>query len=364
MAFKKPSIKKTVTTLNSLRIYLRSVKKFGKSTLFRDIVLAEYGDPEKGLLVGIGAEMGYALLDSLNSTHIETWKDLQELKTWLIKEKGNEHNIELVAFDVIDEIIPIVEKEVCRLSQIETGKPCKTINAAYNGYGKGQDKVKEMLKTYFFDLYKAGFGLFAIAHTKTKNIIEKGMEESEGYTTLTSNLSNSYEGVFGDIFDCVLTGMIDREIVDGRTIGTTRKLFFRGDHYVDAGCRFSKDSVPEYMIFDNIDNAPEFINILKEGMRKSAKSPISKEEFSKRVTEEKEQLKENLKKAIEKENEVEETAEENVVNKDELLSQIQTEMKTANVDLRNKAIAFVKSKGGKTSEMEIDDLKVLLDMLK
>ena len=118
------------------------------------------------------------------------------------------------------------------------------------------------------------------------------------------------------------------------------------------------------MIFDNEDNAPEFINILKEGMRKSTKSPISKEEFSKRVTEEKEQLKENLKKAIEKENEVEETAEENIINKDELLPQIQDKMKNADADTRNKAIAFVKSKGGKTSEMEIEDLKTLFNMFK
>ena len=188
------------------------------------------------------------------------------------------------------------------------------------------------------------------------------MEESEGYTTLTSNLSNSYEGVFGDIFDCVLTGMIDREIIDGRTVGTTRKLFFRGDHYVDAGCRFSKGSVPEYMIFDNEDNAPEFINILKEGMRKSTKTPITKEEFDKRVIEEKEQLKENLKIAIEKEDEDKE--EDNIINKDELLPQIQDKMKNADADTRNKAIAFVKSKGGKTSEMEIEDLKTLFDMFK
>lgn len=131
--FKKPTVKKTVEDIKSLRIYLRSVKKFGKSTLFRDVILEEYGTPEKGLLVGVGAEMGYALLDGLNSTHVETWKDMEELKNWLIKEKGNEHDIQIVAFDVIDELIPIAEKEVCRLSMIETGKPCKSINSAMGG---------------------------------------------------------------------------------------------------------------------------------------------------------------------------------------------------------------------------------------
>ena len=188
MAFKKPSVKKTVQSLDSLRIYLRSVKKFGKSTLFRDTVLEEYGDAEKGLLVGVGAEMGYTLLDELNTTHVMTWKDMEELKKWLITEKGKEHDIKLVAFDVIDELIPIIEKEVCRLSMVETGKSCKSINQAFGGYGKGQERAKELAKQYFFELYASGFGVWAISHTKTKNIVEKGMEETEGYTILTSNL--------------------------------------------------------------------------------------------------------------------------------------------------------------------------------
>ena len=33
-------------------------------------------------------------------------------------------------------------------------------------------------------------------------------------------------------------------------------------------------------------------------------------------------------------------------------------------EIGNKAIAFVKSKGGKTSEMEIEDLKILFNMFK
>lgn len=134
MAFKKPQINKTVASLNKLRIYLRSTKKFGKTTVFRDLVLEEYGDAEKGLLVGVGNEIGYTLLDNLNCTHVDNWKDMIELKKWLIQGKvNNEHDIEVVAFDVVDELIPIVEKEVCRLSTISTQKPCDSINKAFGG---------------------------------------------------------------------------------------------------------------------------------------------------------------------------------------------------------------------------------------
>ena len=132
MAFKKPTINKTKTDIQSLTIYLRSVKKWGKSTLFRDLILEKYGDAEKGLLIGVGAEAGYNILDNLNVTQVESFKDMKELKKWLINEKGKEHDIRMIAFDVVEELIPLVEAEVIRMSNVE-GKPCTTFNGAYGG---------------------------------------------------------------------------------------------------------------------------------------------------------------------------------------------------------------------------------------
>jgi hypothetical protein len=281
MAFKKPQVNKIVTDIKNLTIYIRTLKKFGKSTLFRDVVLEKYGDPERGLLVGLGAEIGYNLLDDLNRTHVETWQELIELKNWLIKEKGKEHNIELIAFDVVDELMPIVEKEVIRLSVIDTKKPCKSINAAYGGYGAGQLKVVEMTKDFFLELKKAGIGVWAIAHTKYKNIKEKGAID-DGYMSLSSTLQSNYESIFGDIFDCVLTGFIDRELeeetiqvsddkekVIRHATGETRKLYLRGNTFIDAGCRFKDGSVPEYIVFDQPNMAQTFIETLETGMKLS-----------------------------------------------------------------------------------------------
>ena len=132
MSFKKPQLNRVKTDIQSLTIYLRSVKKWGKSTLFRDLILEKYGDPEKGLLVGIGAEVGYNILDNLNVTQVESWKDLKELRKWLISEKGKEHDIKMVAFDVVEELIPLAEAEVIRMSNAE-GKACTTFNGAYGG---------------------------------------------------------------------------------------------------------------------------------------------------------------------------------------------------------------------------------------
>jgi hypothetical protein len=181
----------------------------------------------------------------------------------------------------VDELMPIVEKEVIRLSVIDNKKPCKSINAAYGGYGAGQLKVVELTKDFFLELKKAGIGVWAIAHTKYKNIKEKGAID-EGYMSLSSTLQSNYESIFGDIFDCVLTGFIDRELeeetvqvtddkekVIRHATGEIRKLYLRGNTFIDAGCRFKDGSVPEYIIFDQPNMAKIFIETLETGMKLS-----------------------------------------------------------------------------------------------
>jgi hypothetical protein len=292
MAFKKPSINKIKTDIKNLTIYLRTLKKFGKSTLFRDVVLEKYGDPERGLLVGVGAELGYTLLDQLNHTHVETWQELVELKDWLIEQKGKEHNIEIIAFDVVDELFPIIETEVVRQNNIDNPKKqCKSVKGAYGGYNAGVEMVVQMAKDYFLELKKANIGVWCIAHTKYKNIKQKG-DIDDGYMSLSSTLNSNYESVFGDVFDCVLTGYIDRELEE-ETIQISddkekkirhatdeiRKLYLRGNTFIDAGCRFRDGSVPEYIVFDKPNMAKDFINVLEEGMRLSMTNQVSKEEF-------------------------------------------------------------------------------------
>lgn len=356
-------INKSTNDLNKLRMYLRAVPKWGKSTLFRNIILEEYDNkPEKGLLISIGAEYGETLLDELQCTHVDNWKELKELQNWLIKEKGKEHNIEMIAFDVIDELIPIAENEVCRMSQIETGKVCKSINSAYNGFGQGQTKLKLLLKNFFNSLYKAGFGIMAISHTKIKTITEKNMNPDEGYMVLTSNLPNTYENIFSDIFDCILTGTIEKTITDGKLDGIERRLYLRGDGYVEAGTRFSSNSIPEYLVVD--DNPKEFaktfIHTLKEGMRLSATNPIDKEQVKKEIQEEKKQAEKDLKQVQEEVEEQEKEEEQKLV--DELKFQLKDKLKDANA--KNIVKEFMKEKNIKSiASLDAEQLQEVLSKL-
>lgn len=280
MAFMKPVVNTISADITNLSIYLRSTKKFGKTTLFRDVVLEKYGDPSYGLLVGCGNEVGYKMLDNLQVTQVNSWEDILDLKEWLIEGKKNgEHNIKIVAFDTVDELSLLADKETIRQSNLENpAKKIKSIKAAFGGYTAGEKySANDLIKPLMTDLELAGFGVWGIAHTKFKTIKEKGSTDEEGYMQLSSNLGADYESAFGDCFDVVLTGVIDRDIEEKGTgkdkkryaTDEIRKLYFRGTSLIDAGGRFADGSVPEYLVFDKRNMASEFVKTIEDGMEKS-----------------------------------------------------------------------------------------------
>lgn len=275
MAFVKPQINTIKPDIAKLSIYLRSTKKFGKTTLFRDVILEKYGDPSYGLLIGCGDEVGYKLLDNLNFVQVTSWQDVKELVEWLIAEKGKEHHIKMVAFDTGDELVGLADRAVIALHNKENPtKKVRSIKAALGGFTAGEKySANQLIKPVISLLQREGFGVWVIAHTKLKTIKDKGGLEEDGYQQLTSNLSADYEAAFGDCMDVCLTGVIDRALEDkgDKKVATDsiRKLYFRGTPMIDAGGRFADGTVPEYLVFDKPNMAKDFIKTCEEGMEKS-----------------------------------------------------------------------------------------------
>lgn len=391
MAFKKPTVNVIKSDIKNLSIYLRSTKKWGKSTLFRDVIMEKYGDPSKGLLVGCGNEIGYTMLDNINATQIESYKDMVELKNWLINEKGKEHNIEIVCFDTGDELTLLTDTETIRQSNIENpNKKCKSIKAAFGGYTAGEKySANNLIKPYMNELKKAGFGVWMICHTKFKTIKEKGGLDEEGYMQLTSNLSADYESAFGDIFDVVLTGVIDRDFEEKKVgdktkkyaTDTVRKLYFRETPLIDAGGRFADGTVPEYMVFESgKNNAAEFIKIVEEGMEKSKttssltkKTSTTKSSPATSVTVEPEEVNvesDPLPEEFEEDADIfeEETAEETAAEEtkkypNNLLEVVMDQYKKSNDKLIKGEIRDIVKSYGKFADLPEDELKKAYDML-
>lgn len=395
-----PVINKISTDIKDLTIYLRSIKKFGKSTLFRDVIISKYGEPQYGLLAQCGKEKGVKLLDNVNSTRIRTYEDVLELKEYLVNkrlfardEKGKvikgkyipaDHNIKIVCFDTVDELVPFFESETIRISNIENpNKKAKTINAAMGGYQEGQKYAANMIKEYLEEIIDAGIGVWAIAHTKFKTIKEKGGLEEDGYQQLTSNLVSAYEAAFGDIFDVTLTGVIDRN-VETRGEGDKakryatdeiRKLYFRGTSLIDAGGRFADGAVPEYMVFDKGNMGDEFVKIVEDGMEKS-KSTIGKKSDNtskKPVSVKKEKIEEpeTIEEEIDDIDDIDPTTETVTDNSvetsdypDDLNSVIRKMFKECTDAELKTSVKNVIAEYGKLNDVDEEGLKKIYDMMK
>src|SRR5574344_907607 len=373
---KKPQINVIKPDIKNLSIYLRSTKKFGKTTLFRDVVLAKYGDASRGLLVGCGNEVGYKMLDNLNVTQVKTYKDMVELSDWLINEKGKEHNIEMIAFDTGDELAMITDTETIRQSNIENpNKKCKSIQSAFGGYTAGEKySANDLIKPYMTKLEDAGFGIWVISHTKFKTIKEKGGLDEDGYMQLTSNMGSDYEAAFGDIFDVTLTGVIDRDFEEKKVgdktkkyaTDTVRKLYFRGTTLIDAGGRFADGAVPEYLVFDKPDMGAEFVRVIEEGMANS--KTMADKKPTKKITPKKEESKPEptpVDDDIDAEDPITETHEETT---SEYPSDLDTTIRTMfkkceGADLKAEVKAVIKPYG-KLSDVDEEGLKKIYDILK
>ena len=288
MAFVKPQIHKIEADIKNAYIYLRAVRKWGKTTTWKNIILQKYnGDASRGLLIEVGNEHGTTMLDNINTTHVSNYKDLTQLKDWLIAEKGKEHNIEMLCFDVVDELQDIFDKEVIRLNNIENpNKPSKSIKSCFGGYNAGPEMSANKIKEYMESLKAAGFGIICIGHTKMKAVSDRASTEDERWMTLTGTLPSNYNAAIADVCDVVLTGNIEREFEtrgEGENakiylVSEERRLYLRPTELIDAGSRFAPGTVPDYIVFDGTPEefAAKLIKTIEEGMEKSKSGATTK----------------------------------------------------------------------------------------
>ncbi len=276
MAFTKPTVKRSETEINKITGFIMGVRKFGKTTLWADMIREKFGDPSKGLLVSCGLEHGTNMIDNINTTHIDNYKDIVELKKWLIGTKGTEHDIEMICFDSAEELFTIFEQETIRRSNMENpNKQVKSIKAAYSGFTNGEKECAKIVKAFFNELYNAGIMPWAIGHTKLKTVRDKGSTDEDGFQKLGSSLIADYDSVCADCFDIIVTGLVNRE-VEERGSGdstkryvkeTERRLYFRGNEIVEAGGRLKGLSVPEYIVFDKENMAKDFIETVETALK-------------------------------------------------------------------------------------------------
>ena len=294
--FVKPTINKIQADIKNAYIYLRAVRKWGKTTTFKNIILQKYnGDASRGLLVEVGNEHGTTMLDNINVTHVSSYKDMVQLRDWLINEKGKEHNIEILCFDVVDELQDIFDREIIRLNNLENpNKPSKSIKSCFGGYNAGPEMSANKIKEYMESLKNAGFGIICLGHTKMKAVSDRASTEDERWMTLTGTLPSNYNAAIADICDIVLTGNIEREFetkgegdnAKNYLVSEERRLYLRATELIDAGSRFAPGAVPDYIVFDSTPEefAAKLIKTIEDGMENSKSTATTTPTTTKKTT--------------------------------------------------------------------------------
>ena len=157
---------------------LLGIRKIGKTTFIRDLIKEKYGDATKGLLISCGAENGYHALDDLQVEEAKVFNQDYDEETDSrgfiqiiddIVENNKDYGIKLVAIDTLDCLYDIAAQEAIRLSRKETGKPCKSINDAFGGFGRGLDRVIALIQEQITRLEDAGIPVHELGSTSEAN---------------------------------------------------------------------------------------------------------------------------------------------------------------------------------------------------
>ena len=346
--------KKIEIDLNPLHynIALLGESGIGKTTLMKEVCEKLVG--EDGYIhFDIGREDGASAINGIVSEKIESWSKLKEVTEDIIENKAEDYpDLQVVIWDTLDELINLAEKETIRLhNRKNPDKRIDTINSAFGGFGKGQDKAMELILDTIWELKKVGVNSTVIGHVKRSDITDPVTQET--YSKLTSDTYQRYFNAIKNKMHFVGLAYIDREIVKEKTgrknvatnseitinkaVKESRVISFRDDTYsVDSKSRFAE--IVDHIPFDS----DEFIKALTDAiMSEHAKSGET-------VAEAKKKQKKAEKEAEKEAKEYSESAKKNKIDverNDELVVVVKNLFSDANDDAKGNVKAVMEEYG-------------------
>lgn len=254
----------------------------GKTTLMTQVCDKLVG-ADGYVVFNMGKEDGVSCLQNVPYVDIPNWKEFDEITKDIIENKDTEYkNLKIILTDTLDQFIEISEPEAVHRWNVENRNKkdfsqVKTINASWGGFGRGEDKVSEIILNRMWELKKIGVAFWFCGHTKTRDVVDP--VTSASYTTLTTNMTQKYFNSFKTKFHVIGIACINREIAKEKTgrknlvnrqditinkvKSETREIVFRDDNYsIDSKSRFAEivDRVPM--------NADDFIEALQSAIKK------------------------------------------------------------------------------------------------
>ncbi len=349
----------------------------GKTTLMVETCEKTVGS-DGYMIFNCGKEDGIDCLQDASYENIDTYKKFDEVTKDIIKNKDTDYpDLKIVVTDTLDQLFEIVEPEAVRRWNVENqGKKdftqAKTLNQSWGGFGRGEEKVIEIILDRLWELKKVGVAFWCCGHVKTREIVDSYTGET--YTSLSTNMMQKYFNGVKTKMHVVGIACIDREIIKESTgrknvvtkkditknkvVSESRKIIFRDDNYgVDSKSRFAH-------IVDQIPlNSDDFIKALTDAVC-NAKKDKKSNNISKKTTNI--SVGNEVNKSIDNSTLGEENTENNEIsNYPENLIEIARELfkNCKDKELKSEVRVIVKS-FGKFDDVPEDELKNIYDKLK
>ena len=344
-------------------------KKIGKSSMFAEIGRAEYG-LDKTLSISMGDEDGHKCLKNLPYVNPQNWDEFHEIIHDLVTHP-DDYPFEIVSIDTIDVMVDMAIDKVLKEHLIKYKEPCKSINDAFGGYGRGKEAVVRLISNEIELIKRSKYGLFLIGHNKVRS-----QEDRDGvtYLQLTSNLESQYYNVFSykapiicniDIEENISNAILDdkgKQRKAGTLQSRERYMYFRSDGYIDAGSRLA--GLPNRVPFGENPKvaAMNYINAVKEGIKEADEFSGDDEDFAEKA---KKADAEKAKKATE--NAIKTIKADENEKRTELFEYFKELLKSAGTKQKNEVVNLVKEMDYTTKDLEtkasVEELQQLISIL-
>lgn len=275
--------------LNDFTICLLGEAGIGKTSTIAEACEKEFG-ADGYMILDMGKEQGMEALEGYTYETCEDWKKFDEVTKDIIKNKKTDYSdLKILVIDTLDQFVEIMTPYVIKLWNTENmGKknfePAKTMNAAWSGFGKADDKLVELALNRVWELKKVGVNTWFTGHVKMRNKVDPLTQEE--YSVLSTDISQRIFEGFKTKFHVIGIACIDRtidvestgrrnivtkkEVTVSKVKDEKRKIVFRDDNYsIDSKSRLAAIE-PEIPL-----DADELLRALKDAIKNSKKKADS-----------------------------------------------------------------------------------------
>lgn len=370
--------------LNDFTICLLGEAGIGKTSTIAEACEKEFGS-DGYMILDMGKEQGMEALEGYTYETCEDWKKFDDVTKDIIRNKNSDYaDLKVLVIDTLDQFVEIMTPYIIKLWNTENmGKknfePAKTMNAAWSGFGKADDKLVEIALDRVWELKKVGVNTWFTGHVKMRNKVDPLTQEE--YSVLSTDISQRIFEGFKTKFHVVGIACIDRtidiestgrkNIVTKKDITVSkikdekRKIVFRDNNYsIDSKSRFCAIE-PEIPL-----DANELLRALKDAIKNSKKHHNKSESVQttpKPVVTETPEKKPNFMDDLEDDDLLEESIEPEVVSEskypDDLNGTIRTMYKDCKDATLKASVKEVISEYGKLNDVDEDGLKRIYDMM-